>query len=168
MTPLAQHVLLAVDVVEEQLERREPLHEAALDAGPLVGRHHARHQAHRHDLLRAALVRIDGEGHALLRERQLGQRLAAGKLVRRQAVNQVHRHLGVLAGLAVRLDQLVVRTVERTVPVEDAERSGRTAPKQSTAKASVGDSPPGQARMTPPKRGGYAPFYSSVVNVYSI
>ena len=82
---LGDDALLAVDVGQEHLERLQPLHEPALDARPLAGGDDARHQAHRHDLLGAALVGVDRERHALLDERQLGERLAALRTPRRDS-----------------------------------------------------------------------------------
>ena len=50
----AEDALLAVNVVEERLERSNALHDPALDAGPVLRRDDARDEAEGEDLLGAA------------------------------------------------------------------------------------------------------------------
>ncbi len=78
---VAEDELLVVDVLEEQVERGEPLHQALLDVLPLVGRDDARHRVHRPDALDAFFLAVDGEADAVLEHRQVGHRLAAAELV---------------------------------------------------------------------------------------
>ncbi len=73
--------LLAVHVVEEEREGPDALDQAALELRPVGRRDGPREQAEGEDLLRPALIVEDGEGDALVEQRQLGQRLAAAELL---------------------------------------------------------------------------------------
>ena len=70
--PGLEDLLVVVDVVEEEVERAEPLLEAALDHLPLVGRHDPRHEVEREDPLGAGIVAVDGEADALRQEERVG------------------------------------------------------------------------------------------------
>ena len=81
MTPIAQDVLVVVDVLEEQVQRGQPLHQAALDLLPFGGGDDARHRVHRPDALDAFFLAVDGEADAVLQHGQVGHRLAAAELL---------------------------------------------------------------------------------------
>lgn len=74
---LRENALGTVDVVEEGLERADPLLDAALDRAPVSGGDDARHQAKGENLLGAARVAVHGKGDALIQERALGEGLSA-------------------------------------------------------------------------------------------
>ena len=69
---LFEDPLFVVDVLTEQVEGGDPLDEAALDVGPLVGRDDAGDQVEREDL-----VGVDREGDALVAEQRVGHPPAA-------------------------------------------------------------------------------------------
>ena len=96
-------------------------------ARPLGGRDHPRHQAERQDLLGAALVGVDRKRHALLRQRQLRQRLRSGEGVGRHVGEDVRDDAGVVAGAAALFHQLVVRAVEGVIACEQLRGRGRRA-----------------------------------------
>ncbi len=73
---VGEDALVAVQVVEEELEGAHPLDEPALQGRPVGRRDHPRDQAEREDLLGAPLVGVDREGDPLVEERALGQSLA--------------------------------------------------------------------------------------------
>ena len=60
--------LLVINVLEEQVERRDALGQSALNVLPLAGGNDARHEVDGEDALRAARVAIDVEGDALTEE----------------------------------------------------------------------------------------------------
>ena len=78
-----------VEVVEEPVERGDPLHQPLLEVGPLVGRDDARHEVHREGALDALALAVDGEGDAGLAEGGVAHPLPLGQLVRREAAEAV-------------------------------------------------------------------------------
>ena len=56
MMPSLQDLLVVVDVVEQQVERRDALHDAALDMPPFGGREHARDHVERQDAVDRVLA----------------------------------------------------------------------------------------------------------------
>ena len=69
--PVADDSLLAVDVVEEEVERAHALDQAALEPVPLGAGNHARDQVEREDPLDPLLLAVDREADPLVHERQL-------------------------------------------------------------------------------------------------
>ncbi len=123
--PPREDALLAVDVVEEEPERAQPLRQPALQVRERGRRDHARDEAEGEDLLGAAVVGVDRERHPLVEERQLGQRLRAREGLRRERRQQLERaaELGARLGpgiVGVGPDQLVERAWEEGVVSEEA------------------------------------------------
>jgi len=83
---LLQDELGAVDVVQEQVQRRQPLLETRLEAFPGPGRDHARDDVEGEDLLVALLVRVDGEGDPVVAKHLHGELVAALQLGRAEPV----------------------------------------------------------------------------------
>ena len=82
--PLGHHAIghdppLVVDVVDEEIERVDPLLEPAFDDGPLRRLDHARHDVEGPDLFCPGLVAVDVEGDAHREERLVGGPLPLGK-----------------------------------------------------------------------------------------
>jgi hypothetical protein len=92
---LEQDALLVVDVVEEALERRDPLREPALEERPLVRRDHARDQVEREDPLELVLCAVDGEADPGVAERGLDRPAALAELVGRE-LGELAREGGVV------------------------------------------------------------------------
>ncbi len=63
-----QHQAVAIDILQEKVERRDALRQPALDARPFGGRDDARQKIGRDDALCGLGVRIDREGDALMQE----------------------------------------------------------------------------------------------------
>ena len=131
--PVVQDLLVAVDVVEVQLEGLDPLGDAALQPGPLRGRDHPRHQVQRK---RPFLTR-QRKRDALVDERA-AQRIGPGlefRSVRRRefGVDALVRP----ADIALSIEHLVESHrvgVRRVVSAEDALRTclrPRTAARDS-------------------------------------
>ena len=72
--------LLAVDVADEEVQGGDALHQPALDALPFRVGDHPRHEVEGEDALDALLGAVDGEGDALVDEREFLQALAAVQL----------------------------------------------------------------------------------------
>ena len=72
--------LADVEVVEEAVERRHALDEAALDRRPFLGGNDARHQVHRPHPLDARGLAVDREGDAETPEDRVAQALAPAEL----------------------------------------------------------------------------------------
>ena len=79
---IAEDVLIVVDVLEEEIQRGQALHQSLLDVLPFAGRDDARHRVHRPDPLDALFLPVDGEADAVLQHGQIGHRLAAAELLR--------------------------------------------------------------------------------------
>ena len=80
--------LLVVNVVKKKVQRRDPLHQSALDMIPLQRGNDPRHEVKRKHPLRSARVAIDIEGHALAQKRQIyciafGVKILGGNLAKR-------------------------------------------------------------------------------------
>ncbi len=97
--PVAQDLLVAVDVVEVGLQRGDALFDAAFQPGPFGGRDHPGHQVQRE----RALLAVQREGDALIGEgpvQRLGARRQFGGVRRRQflvdpLVRSADRALGI-------------------------------------------------------------------------
>lgn len=96
--------LFVVHVVDEHVDRAESLHEAALDAAPLVGGDGAWDHVERPGAVDAAAVGVDGERDAHAHDVELGQVLTLLQLGETQALQLLH--------------QLGGRTTRRAVLVE--------------------------------------------------
>ena len=118
--PFGEDALLAVDVVEEEGERADPLDETPLEIVPSGRRDESRQEAEGKDLLGALIALHHREGDALVEERQLGERDAAGELGGRPGGQRGEGspELGAECGAA--LEQLVVGTGNRLVLVAAA------------------------------------------------
>ena len=77
--PLPQNALLVIDVLAEQIERGDALHQPALDQVPFVGGNDPRHQIKREDFLHPARVAVDGESDALVAEGEIRHPHPAGE-----------------------------------------------------------------------------------------
>ena len=91
---------LVVDVLEKQVDRRQPLRQAALERAPLGGGDDARQQVERKDPLGALLVAVDGEGDALGQEGPVGLDLALASSPAEEAAELVEERPAVRARAA--------------------------------------------------------------------
>ena len=85
MLPVLENALLAVDVLQKQIQRHHALRQAALDALPFRVRKDARDQIEGKQALGAAAVAVDREGDALEQEGKVGQFAALLELRRLHA-----------------------------------------------------------------------------------
>ena len=81
---VGQNLPLVVDVVEEEVERRDTLDQPALHRLPFRGGDDARQQVVGEDAFGAPRVAVDGEGDALVEEGEIGGLLAGVQLRGRQ------------------------------------------------------------------------------------
>ena len=109
--PVLEHLLRAVDVGQEQVERLHPLAHAGLDHRPVRGRDQARDHVERQDAVDRVAVAVDREGDALVVELGLG---------RPGPLHQLRQPQPIQAGA----DQLAMRALRDTVP-QLAEMAGR-------------------------------------------
>ena len=70
-----------VDVVDEQVERPDPLLQPALDPVPLVGGDHPRDRVERDDPLDPLVAAVDGERDPLMPHHQVGRPVAVFQLL---------------------------------------------------------------------------------------
>ena len=117
---LAQDPLLAVDVLQEEVERGHPLPEAPLQVRPLAAVDDAWDQVEREELLDPAVVLVDRERDANVAERGLGAALAAPQLgVAQRLEPRVDAAVGTARPLG--RDQ---HLIERLTPRRDVRRDG--------------------------------------------
>ena len=88
---LGEDASLVVDVLEKEVDRDQPLRQAALQRVPLARRDDARQQIEREDPLGALLVAVDREGDALRQEGAVGLDLPAAEIVERHGRQLVER-----------------------------------------------------------------------------
>ena len=67
-----QDPLLVIDVVQEQIERADPLPHAGLDGPPVRSRQHPGNDVERQDAVDGVAIRIDREGDAEVEQLVLG------------------------------------------------------------------------------------------------
>ena len=116
-------VALVVDVMEEQVQRPQPLFEAAGHLVPRVAAHEAGQAVNRKDALDGLLVAIDREGDPLVEEGPGDPLLDLPEVVRRGLADGLEEIRAVGPGHAVPLEHLVVE--RRAVPVLAKRRTGR-------------------------------------------
>jgi hypothetical protein len=99
-----------VDVVDEGIERADPLSQTALDHGPLIRGQDAGHQVERERAVTAgAIVGVDLEGDALLHEDGVAALARGGQRLRPQPLQRGDQALNVRPGHAVVLEQFIQR-----------------------------------------------------------
>ena len=103
-------LLVVVDVVDEQVQRADPLLEAALDPVPFGGRDDPRDDVERKDPLGAGAVAVDVERDPHVQQRALGRLLAAQQLAVRHRLDQLDQRPGGRSRLAAGLEHLVEET----------------------------------------------------------
>ena len=105
--------LLVVDVVEEEVQRRDPLDEACLDMFPLIRRDDAGKRVEGEDALRPFLVAVDREGDALFQEEQF----EAAEFLAEFFVPQAGEFVGDVAVVGTDLARGVDEFVEEVRPL---------------------------------------------------
>ena len=109
---VVQDAALVIDVLEEQIQGRDTLRQAALNARPFLLGEDARQRIVGEDALGALLAAVDGEGDSLMQEGKIGDLLAAAQLARLQAQNAAIQPVIVRTHHPVRGDHLVVCGVQ--------------------------------------------------------
>ncbi len=112
---VAQHMLIMVNVVEQQVDRRDPLDDAALYVPPLLSRQHARQDVERQDAVDRPRVRVDRKGDPKIVE--LGVR--GGGALFEHTDRQAREALA--DDMARRAAQHLAKEALRIVTVEDRE-----------------------------------------------
>ena len=110
-----EDLLLVVDVVQEQVQRGDALHEARLDLAPLLRGDDAAAPGRTGRSARPRPVAVDVEGDALAQEGAVDGAPALGELGRREAAPQLVDPAVVRANAAVGSDHLVVDAVGRRI-----------------------------------------------------
>ena len=100
-------LLALIDVQDEEVQRRDPLDQPRLQALPLARRDHAGHEVEREDPLGALLFTVDGEGDALVHERELLETLAALDLALREGLEDGDERPVVLTRRPAPVERLV-------------------------------------------------------------
>ena len=113
-----------VDVGEEEVERAQPLHEAALDHLPLVRRHDPRDEVEREDAVGARVVAVDREADALVEEERVGDPDSLLEPRRRSSQRAARRAAGSAAA-----GSPGSRTSRRRTSRGRSRRSGRRRPR---------------------------------------
>ena len=107
--PVLEDLLVVVDVVQEQVERDNPLGEAGLEVFPLIASDHAGHRIERKDPLGPAVVVVNVEGDAVAEEIQLRIGLAGEEFPGVEPAEGIHQRAAVAADLAAGFEHLVVK-----------------------------------------------------------
>ena len=107
-----QDPAVLVDVLQEHVQRGEPLNQSSLDRLPFARRDDARQQIVGKDALGALVVAIDGECDPLVQERAVGILLSVAQICRRQLEQAAMQRVVRLARLARSIEHLVVTVVE--------------------------------------------------------
>ena len=108
---------LVIHVFEEEIQRRDPLRESALDPFPFPRSDNPGQQIVRKNPLCAFVTSVDGESDALVEERLVRLVFAASQFVRPQAQEQVVEWAILFSRMIDGAEHLVVSAIE-FVPVE--------------------------------------------------
>jgi hypothetical protein len=100
-------LLAGVDVGDEEVEGGDALDESGLELLPFARGEDARNEIEGKDALDAFLLTVDGEGDALVHERELLQPLAPVDLLVRERLQHAHERAVVRARRAVLVERLV-------------------------------------------------------------
>src|SRR5262249_34180496 len=84
--PVFEALLALIHIQDEEIQRGDPLDQPRLQALPLARRDHARYEVEREDSLGAFFLAVDGEGDALVHERELLQALSPLDLALREGL----------------------------------------------------------------------------------
>ena len=109
--PVAQDVLLVVDVVEEEVQRDDPLGQAGFQMLPLGRRDHPRHGIERENPLGPAVVVIDVEGHPLPQEMLVAGGATGIEVVRGQTRKTFEQGPVMRPDFATRGEHLVEKSI---------------------------------------------------------
>jgi hypothetical protein len=110
---IADDFAIVVNIINEQIQRRDALLQPALDRLPFAGFNHARHDVERPDLFGARLMAIHREGDAQVQERPFGIALAALQFPLGKRFNPPHQCLAPRPGRAFGGEHFVVKTIGR-------------------------------------------------------
>ena len=108
---VADDPLLVVQVVDQHVERGDPLPQAALQHLPFVAADDPRHDVERNDPLAALPVAVHVERDAELHHRPVGRPLTADQVVRRDAADAMKERLAIGPRLAGLIEHFVVELV---------------------------------------------------------
>ncbi len=106
--PLAQDPLVVVNVVQERIERANPLHDSAIDPVPLGGGQDARDDVEREDSFGSRCLRVHRERHAALQEHGVDRLYARQDFVAGERRERRHQLRVVFARASIGEEQFVV------------------------------------------------------------
>ena len=109
---VAQQVLLVVDVVEQQVERGDPLDDAALEVAPLLGRQDSRQDVERQDSVDRIRFRVDRKRDPEVVELGVGGGGAFFERIDRQAGEALADDMARRAAQHLAIQALRIITVE--------------------------------------------------------
>jgi len=110
-----EDLLIVIEIVDEQVERVDALLETFLDAAPFGGRHDARDEVERENLLRSGAFAIDFERDAHLEQRAFGGLLAVEQFAVGEALDVFYQGAGGRSGLVVFTEELIEELVHLIV-----------------------------------------------------
>jgi hypothetical protein len=110
---IAQDQLAVIEVIEQEVERGDPLDDAALDVPPFRCRDQPGDRVERQDAVDGGAVGIDRKGDAEIVERSLGRGGAPGKLGDRHAGEPLAQRCRLVAALQLAKKAVRVVTVEQ-------------------------------------------------------
>jgi hypothetical protein len=105
--PILEALLALIDVENEEVQGRDALDQPRLQPFPLARRDDAGHEVEREDPLGALLLTVDGEGDALVHEREPLQTLAPLDLALREGLEDGDEGPVVLTGRPAPVERLV-------------------------------------------------------------
>ena len=108
---------LMIDIFEEQIQRRDPLSQSALDLFPFRRCDNPGQQIVRKNPLRAFVISVDGKGDPLVEERLVSLVFAPSQLARTQAQKQVVKLTILFSRMLQGAEHLIVSAIE-FVPAE--------------------------------------------------
>ena len=109
--PVVEDVLVVVDVVQEKIQRDDPLREPGLEVLPFARGNHPRDGIERKDPLRALVVAVDVEGDALPQKMLVAGRPPRFEIFRLERREPFEQSLIMGSHAAISVEHLVEKTI---------------------------------------------------------
>ncbi len=122
---VVQDAAFVIEVLEEQIQRRDALGESFLNVRPFLIRDDARQEVVWKNAFGSFRAPVHGECDALMEKRKVGDLLAAAEFAGREFAEGLIKVLVLRTSGAVRGDHLIVRVVEPVILKTEPE--GRSA-----------------------------------------
>ena len=112
---IAHDFLVVVQIVDQHVQRGDPLLEPALERLPFIAADDPRDDVERNDPLEPAAIAVDVERNSELHHRPVGRVLSAGEVFRQHAADALAERLAIGRGQPFVVEHFIVEAVRRVL-----------------------------------------------------